>query len=120
MNVSTNHEQVLQARARDLRREISEVSQRAGTDRRALAAEAVHDTKDQSTLQWLEENAAADISRDMNELRDVEAALERLHSGQYGICTDCGATITAARIAAYPAAKRCLRCQQRHESRQAG
>jgi RNA polymerase-binding transcription factor DksA len=120
MNVSNQYEQLLQARARDLRHEISEVSQRAGADRRDLAAETVHDTKDQSTLQSLEESAAADISRDMNELRDVEAALERLHSGQYGICTDCGATITAARIAAYPTAKRCLQCQQQHERRQAG
>jgi RNA polymerase-binding transcription factor DksA len=116
----TQYEQLLRARARHLRREISEVSERSGADRRAFLDEAVHDTKDQSAQQSQQENAAADIARDVHELQDVESALDRLHGGQYGICTDCGATIVAARLEAYPTAKRCLPCQQRHESRPSG
>jgi len=113
------YEQLLRARARHLRREIAEVSQRAGAEHRALVGEAVHDTKDQSTLHELQENAAADIARDVNELKDVLVALDRLHSGEYGTCTDCGARITDTRLAAYSTAKRCLPCQQAHERRQA-
>ncbi len=119
MTATTQYEQLLRARARHLRREITEVSQRAVADRHALAAEAVHDTKDHAVLQSLEENAAADVARDVNELKDVESALDRLRSGQYGTCTDCGATIPKARLAAYLTAKRCLPCQQGHERRQA-
>ena len=45
------------------------------------------------------------------ELGDIEAALERIQAGTYGTCTDCGVTIPAARLHAYPTAKRCIDCQ---------
>ena len=45
------------------------------------------------------------------ELGDIEAALERVQAGTYGICTDCGITIPAERLNAYPVAKRCIDCQ---------
>ncbi|MDE2196790.1 MAG: TraR/DksA C4-type zinc finger protein, partial [Gammaproteobacteria bacterium] len=46
-----------------------------------------------------------------------EAALARMRAGSYGRCVDCGSVISPARLAAYPAAKRCRSCQQRHERR---
>ena len=45
------------------------------------------------------------------ELGDIEAALERVQAGTYGTCTDCGITIPAERLNAYPVAKRCIDCQ---------
>ena len=33
----------------------------------------------------------------------------------YGICIDCGDAVAYERLAAYPAAKRCVRCQQQRE-----
>lgn len=45
------------------------------------------------------------------ELSDIDAALERLQTGTYGQCTDCGITIPPARLNAYPTAKRCIDCQ---------
>lgn len=35
-----------------------------------------------------------------------------------GICEDCGDDIAAERLAALPAAQRCLACQQKHEREQ--
>lgn len=51
------------------------------------------------------------------ELADIQAALERIESGQYGTCTDCGQTIAAARLNAYPTAKRCVHCQTLKEKK---
>ena len=48
------------------------------------------------------------VSRDLAELANVEQALARLDEGSYGECIDCGNPIPYARLAAYPAAKRCV------------
>jgi RNA polymerase-binding protein DksA len=55
------------------------------------------------------------INQDVEDVRDIEAALGRLAAGTYGICTDCGEAIVYGRLLAYPTAKRCIRCQRRHE-----
>ena len=46
----------------------------------------------------------------------IEAALERIDSGSYGICQDCGATIPAERLAALPYAAHCVQCAARREA----
>lgn len=42
------------------------------------------------------------------ELSDVEAALERLEAGRYGICEACGRPIGAERLDALPATRFCV------------
>ena len=58
---------------------------------------------------------AAFIDRHISELRDIEAARGRMQKGAYGICIDCGDAVAYGRLAAYPTAKRCVRCQQQRE-----
>jgi DnaK suppressor protein len=43
-------------------------------------------------------------------LEDVEAAIERLGAGTYGVCDRCGDAISPARLEAKPAARRCISC----------
>ncbi|MGH6627665.1 MAG: TraR/DksA family transcriptional regulator [Burkholderiaceae bacterium] len=52
---------------------------------------------------------------DSAEINVIEAALKRMGAGVYGLCTDCGAAIPAARLQAAPEAPRCIACQQRYE-----
>jgi DnaK suppressor protein len=59
--------------------------------------------------------AQADLLRDQDELRDIEAARRRLDDGSYGICTDCGVDVGFERLHAEPEAARCIDCQRRHE-----
>jgi len=61
------------------------------------------------------EPAAAELERDVNELRAVEDALVRLHEPDFGLCVDCEAEIPYARLSANPVATRCVACQTRHE-----
>jgi RNA polymerase-binding protein DksA len=44
-------------------------------------------------------------------LRQVEDALQRVDSGQYGICANCGKPIGEKRLEALPAAIYCIDCQ---------
>lgn len=45
-------------------------------------------------------------------LRRIEAALERLERGEYGICEECGEAISPRRLEAIPWASLCVSCQE--------
>ena len=72
-----------------------------------------------------EEDAAADLtaqeqygaqSRDLaNALHAVEAALERLTAGSYGLCAGCHQPIPIARLEFLPTAERCVACEGKRE-----
>ncbi|WGT62613.1 TraR/DksA family transcriptional regulator [Variovorax paradoxus] len=57
----------------------------------------------------------AEMDRDVSELRDIEAARERLRTGEFGTCVDCGTEIPVERLDALPASARCVECQQLYE-----
>jgi DnaK suppressor protein len=101
-----------------LLRERAELLQRIAQERGGLVSRvdmaAEHDVRD------FENRAQAISERDdefaMNEhetaeLGALDAALERWTAGLYGTCKDCGVSIPEARLAAYPAALRCIACQ---------
>jgi DnaK suppressor protein len=51
-------------------------------------------------------------SLDYVQLRLVEEALDRIHTGDYGVCLSCEKPIPAKRLQALPWAKYCVTCQQ--------
>lgn len=53
--------------------------------------------------------------RELSELAEIDAALERLQKGHYGQCIDCAQAIAPARLAATPEAARCISCQEKFE-----
>ena len=55
------------------------------------------------------------VRRDVEEMREIDAAIGRIESGNYGDCFDCGEPIAAARLAAEPTATRCVRDQEKWE-----
>ena len=48
-------------------------------------------------------------------LHEIDAALDRLESGGYGICMSCGCEIPEARLLATPTVQTCIPCQERIE-----
>lgn len=44
------------------------------------------------------------------EARQIMLALSRIENGTYGVCTNCGADIPAARLEVQPIATRCVAC----------
>ena len=49
-------------------------------------------------------------------LQAIEEALERLSSGSYGLCRDCGEDIAAARLNAIPWTRVCIGCKEKQKS----
>lgn len=78
-------------------------------------AGAVHDTADEALASALVDLDTAIIDRHVHELRDIAAARERMARETYGVCIECGDAVAYERLAAYPTAKRCLRCQAQRE-----
>lgn len=54
-------------------------------------------------------------ARESAELDAIDAALRRIETGDYGVCTDCGTEIPDARLQAAPETPRCIVCQDRLE-----
>ena len=49
-------------------------------------------------------------------LQAIEEALERLDSGSYGLCRDCGEDIAPARLNAIPWTRVCIGCKEKQKS----
>jgi DnaK suppressor protein len=61
---------------------------------------------------------AVSIGLAENEARlraEIDAALDRVGDGSYGICEECRAVISARRLQAVPYARYCVRCERRFE-----
>ena len=47
-------------------------------------------------------------------IREIESATTRISKNVFGECIDCEQDIPFARLKAFPTAKRCVSCQERH------
>ena len=106
---------LIDERRAKLAAELREEVRRARDETFGAVAGPVTDTGDEAVADLLSDLDAAEVSRDLQELRDLEAAQARLADGTYGACVDCGRDIELERLIALPAAARCLACQERHE-----
>jgi DnaK suppressor protein len=53
--------------------------------------------------------------RERHALDEVDAAVNRLESGTYGLCLACGRPVGLARLRAVPATRHCVACQREGE-----
>jgi RNA polymerase-binding transcription factor DksA len=67
-----------------------------------------------ATIGFERAQAQALLDQAVAALAELDAALERSRAGTYGICVDCGRAIPAERLAARPAALRCVACESSH------
>lgn len=59
-------------------------------------------------------------SRELDELRAVEDAMERIDREDYGVCASCEDPIELKRLEAIPWARFCRSCQEEMENRKTG
>lgn len=73
------------------------------------------DVDDEAVADTIVDIDNAIIGLHLQQARDLNAALDRIQTGVYGVCIDCGDDISFERLSAYPTAKRCIICQSRRE-----
>lgn len=104
----------LEDRLQQLQGEIEHKLEQAAQE--GSAVDRVADSGESSVVEDATTNDFADARRDIAETKDIRAALERMASGDYGMCIDCGLEIPVERLRAQPTATRCITDQTRWES----
>lgn len=118
---ASNDQQLLESRKRlqerfvHLREELRLALLKSDNEHYIDLAGRVHDIEDESVADLLVDLNLAGIDRQIRELREIDAALLQIATGNYGVCEDCDEPIEQRRLEAYPTAKRCHRCQEIYE-----
>lgn len=81
-----------------------------------LLADDPHDTREHDAERELDFARTDQLEA---QLREIDAALQRLQQPGYGRCQDCEATIPFDRLTHQPQALRCVECQTEFEAAQA-
>ena len=81
-------------------------------NRDGIAIEKSADQMDEIQYASERDLAIRNVDRDSALLRQVQAALRRVHDGSFGACIDCESAISVKRLAAVPWASRCIQCQE--------
>ncbi len=105
---------LLTRRRLELRAEV-EAAERGRREASDADAHEVTDRKDEATRRLSSDLVGVQEQRDLGEIAEVEAALQRLDGGTYGDCRDCGQPIPPERLRVQPAAERCTSCQTASE-----
>lgn len=96
---------------RDLLRRIGKIEKHRFRDDGPLPADWDEQAQELENDEVL--SALDDTSR--KELVQINGALSRMESGEYGACVDCGDAIAAKRLLALPYATLCITCAQARE-----
>jgi DnaK suppressor protein len=76
-----------------------------------IAIEKSADQMDEIQYASERDLAIRNVDRESALLRNVRAALRRIHDGSFGTCTECEGAISPKRLAAVAWAPRCIHCQ---------
>jgi DnaK suppressor protein len=80
--------------------------------RDGIAIERSADQMDEIQYASERDLAIENVDRESKLMRDVKAALLRVHDGSFGACLECELPISPKRLAAVPWALRCIQCQE--------
>ena len=112
MAINTKHfKKLLQAKEQDLAAEITRQDSNARDSRTA----DVEDPIDEVTSSEAQVTAFEVGSMASETLSQVRAALQRIETGDYGVCIDCGRQIEEKRLEAVPWTSYCLEDQEKHD-----
>jgi len=109
---------------------LLELRQRLATHVGHMQTEALHEAAgaaaelSDTPLEHLADRGSDNFARDLMisilqnseaEICDIDAALERIDAGTYGICEGCNKKIPNSRLKALPFARLCIECKEKEE-----
>ena len=109
--VIEHYKQLLESKEQDLNDEIARFTEEA----RGSQTAEVEDPLDEVTSSQAKAAAFSVSSIAAETLNAVRGALQRIDSGEYGICVDCGREIGAKRLEAVPWTPYCIEDQEKHD-----
>ncbi len=96
----------------ELERRLATLQARLASIKRDVTQEHSGDSAEQAQERENDEVVDAIGNETALSIRGVQAALERIAQGTYGVCDSCGEDIGEARLEVVPEATRCVKCAQ--------
>ncbi|MEP3246342.1 MAG: TraR/DksA family transcriptional regulator [Sneathiella sp.] len=93
----------LERRLSSLADRVSHMENSLRQEHSANFSEQAAEREDEEVIERLEKEA-------LDEIQAIEAALKRIETQTYGICTQCGDDIDEKRLTILPYASRCIQC----------
>jgi len=97
----------------DLEKRFAQTQKESSND---LSAYPLH-IADLATDAETKETESMLISSYGNMLADIDRALKKIYSGEYGKCAKCDKEISEKRLEAIPWVKLCIKCKREEETR---
>jgi DnaK suppressor protein len=110
-------EEVEQARRRliQMREELLNEAERAYADSQTLGKDGVPDIGDMSSNSYNQEVLMSLSNAQRRAAGDIDAALERIDAGVYGLCARCEEEIPPRRMEVRPFSRYCVECKSEVE-----
>ncbi len=112
-----DEDQIQEAKARllKMREEVLAESERAYAASQSLGKDGVPDIGDMSSNSYSQEVLMNLSETQRGRVRDIDAALERMDQGEYGLCAGCEEEIPLRRMEVRPFSRYCVDCKSEVE-----
>jgi RNA polymerase-binding transcription factor DksA len=114
------YEQILMAekvQTQKIINSINDIQRRGNKDQSGdLSSYSIHQA-DMGTDTDESEKRVYILNKELEKIKDINAALKRVYDKSYGICEICGCYIPENRLRIVPYAKFCIECKSKEEKR---
>lgn len=101
-----------EAKKEELQARLAQLQARLASIKRDVTQEHSGDSAEQAQERENDEVVDAIGNETALSIRGIQAALERIAEGTYGVCAACGEEIGESRLEVVPEATRCVKCAQ--------
>jgi len=100
-----------------MRSEILDKAKKLKEDSYALGTDGIQDMADAASNSYTSDILMSISDNDLQLLKDIDAALDKIAHGTYGTCEDCEEKINEKRLEANPVARYCITCKRQMEEK---
>jgi DnaK suppressor protein len=106
-----------QKRLLKMREEILSKAKKLKEDSYTLGTDGIQDMADAASNAYNADILMSISNNDLQILKDVDNALDKISNGTYGVCEECEEKISDKRLEVNPVARYCIACQRTLEAK---
>lgn len=100
-----------------MREEILNKARKLKEDSYTLGTDGIQDMADAASNSYNADILMSISDNDLNLLKEIDSALDKMSRGAYGICEECEEMIGEKRLEANPVARYCITCKRMMEEK---
>jgi DnaK suppressor protein len=100
-----------------MREEILNKAKKLKEDSYTLGTDGIQDMADAASNSYNADILMSISDNDLNLLKEIDGALDKMARGAYGVCEECEESISEKRLEANPVARYCISCKRLMEEK---